>query len=137
MSRRIFISHTGEDRLQVRGFILLRWNINVDFTFFDRSLIDPVKSDDPNYIKKCIRDKMNGTSVTVVLIGSNTYKSKWVRWEIEESVDRGNGILGIKLKGKSAARAPAALKEWGAKVINWEPSIFQNAFERAAQEAGR
>lgn len=135
--RRIFISHRGEDKAQVRGFILLRWNINVDFAFFDRSLVDPVKSEDPNYIRKCIRDKMYGTSVTVVLIGNNTYKSKWVRWEIEESVDRRNGLLGIKLKGKSSARIPDALKNCGARVINWEPSIFADAIEKATQDVGR
>lgn len=137
MSRRIFVAHRGEDKQQVRGFILLKWNINVDFTFFDRSLIEPVKSDDPNYIKKCIRDEMYGTSVTVVLIGDNTYKSLWVSWEIEESVQRGNGIVGIKLKGKSNAKVPDELKEHNATVINWEPSKFEAVIEDAAKAAGR
>jgi hypothetical protein len=38
---------------------------------------------------------MNGTSVTVVLIGATTSESKWVKYEIENSVHRGNGLLGV------------------------------------------
>jgi len=137
MARRIFIAHTGKDKNQVRGFILLKWNTNVEFTFFDRSLVDRVKSDDPNYIRKCIRDKMHGTSVTVVLIGDNTHKSQWVAWEIKESVERGNGLLGIKLKGKSNAKVPEELRDYEARVINWDLHIFEDTIELAAKEAGR
>lgn len=132
MARRIFIAHRGEDKNQVKGFILLRWNENVDFTFFDRSLVDQVKSDDENYIKRCIREKMKGTSVTVVLIGKNTHKSKWVRWEVEESIDRDNGLLGIKLKGKADAKTPAVLKENDVEVISWQPDIFEEKIEEVA-----
>ena len=137
MARKIFIAHHHKDKNQVRGFILLRWNKNVDFTFFDRSLVDPVASDDEDYIKKCIREKMQGTSVTVVLIGEKTYNSRWVRWEVEESIDRNNGLLGIKLKGKSDAKIPVALKENKIRVIFWNPDIFEETIEEAAVMAGR
>ena len=123
--------------MQVKGFILLRWNINVEFTFFDRSLVDRVRSNDPNYIRRCIRDEMYGTSVTVVLIGNNTYKSQWVGSEIEESVERGNGLLGIRLKGKSGVRVPEQLKDYGARVMNRNPHSFEDAIEMAAKETGR
>ena len=137
MPRRIFIAYAGEDRDQANGFRLLRWNINVEFTFFDRSLLSPVQSQDPDYIKRCIRDQMHGTSVTVVLIGETTHSNDWVEWEIEESARRGNGLLGIRLKGHSTARIPPALTKYGARTINWEPSNFEAAIERAAREAGR
>lgn len=48
---------------------------------------------------KALRDLIdNGlkyTSVTVVLIGAETSKRKWVNYEIEESYRRGKGLLGI------------------------------------------
>lgn len=137
MARFVFLAHQHEDRDQVKGFMLLRWNKNVNFSFFDRSLVDPVKSKDEAYIRKCIRDEMLGTSVTVVLIGHKTYRSTWVDWEIEESVKRGNGLLGIKLKGKSDATSPSLLRTYGARIFTWQPDEFEDAIERAAKAAGR
>lgn len=137
MARFVFLAHQHDDRSQVRGFILLRWNINVNFYFFDRSLVDPVNSTDEAYIRRCIRDQMYGTSVTVVLIGNKTYQSQWVAWEIEESVDKGNGLVGVKLKGKNSATVPSFLRIYGAEVITWRPDEFEDAIERAATAAGR
>ncbi|NIH11816.1 TIR domain-containing protein [Serratia symbiotica] len=37
------------------------------------------------------------TSVTVVLIGATTNQSKWVKYEIEQSIKHGNGILTIDI----------------------------------------
>jgi hypothetical protein len=137
MARRVFIAHQHNDRQQVRGFILLQWNMNVDFSFFDRSLVDPVKSNDETYIRKRIREEMHGTSVTAVLIGGKTHQSDWVAWEIEESAGRGNGLLGIKLKGQGGSKTPPLLRTFGAEVLTWQPIEFESAIERAAVAAGR
>jgi len=136
VSRYAFLAHHSDDRMQVKGFILLRWNTNVNFSFFDRSLVDQVNSDDPAYIRQCIRDRMKGTSVTVVLIGEMTHKSSWVEWEIEESEERGNGLLGIKLKGREAAMVPNGLRARSARVIYWSPNDFEREIEGAAIAAG-
>ncbi|MHC4198133.1 MAG: TIR domain-containing protein, partial [Planctomycetota bacterium] len=129
MARFVPIAHYSADREQVNGFRLLRWNINVNFTFFDRSLLSRVDSEDEAYIRRCIRDEMHGTSVTVVLIGNKTHISKWVRWEIEESDDQNNGLLGIKLKGKSTAITPSLLREYDAEILTWQPEKFKDAIE--------
>lgn len=137
MARHVFLAHQHDDQQQVRGFILLRWNINVDFSYFDRSLVDPVDSNNEDYIRRSIRDKMRGSSVSVVLIGDKTHSSKWVDWEIEESKGRGNGLLGIKLKGKGNATTPSLLRTHGAEVFTWQPNEFEAAVERAAVAVGR
>ncbi len=135
--RRVFISTAYEDANQARGFKLLQWNPNVDFEFVTRDLLSPVDSRDPIYIKSSIRERLNGTSVTTVLIGQTTAQSAWVPWEIEESVSRGNGIIGIRLKGQDNAPIPQALKDAGAKVINWDTDKFSDEIEKAALIAGR
>ena len=48
-------------------------------------------------IQRWIDDNLHGSSVTVVLIGATTASRKWVRYEIEQSYQRGNGLLGITL----------------------------------------
>jgi hypothetical protein len=46
-------------------------------------------------IKKWIREQLEGTSVTVVLIGSETSNRDYIKYELEKSWEKGNGILGI------------------------------------------
>lgn len=133
MTRRIFISYQGDDRMRAKGFRLLRFNENVEVDFFDRHLLDPVQSRDPDYIKRCINEQMRGTSVTVVLIGSKTHQSEWVDYEIRRTIEEGKGLLGIRLKGREDAITPARLTDGGGEVIDWEPSEFNAAIERAAR----
>ena len=42
---------------------------------------------------------MNGTSVTVVLIGAETLQRKWVRYEMQRTLERGSGLIGVSLAG--------------------------------------
>ena len=136
MARRIFLSFAYEDKNQVQGFKLLRWNNNVEVDFFDSSLLSPVDSQNTEYIKRCILAKLNNTSVTVVLIGQTTHRSNWVAWEIEQSIKKGNGILGIRLKGQENAAVPSAMHNVAhARVGNWNPDSFTAWIEEAAKLA--
>lgn len=137
MGRRVFISFQHDDKLQAQGFNLLQWNKYVDFDFVGRHLLSPVNSENEAYIKKKIMEQINGSSVTAALIGEKTAESDWVRYEIEKSIEKGNGIIGIRLKGAENVRIPPALKKANAKVINWDPSTFSDEIERAALIAGR
>jgi hypothetical protein len=137
MGRRVFISYQHDDVQQAKGFNLLRWNSNVDFDFVGRHLLSPVESEDPQYIRSKIREQLNGTSVTVVLIGQNTASSEWVDYEIRASMERGNGVIGIHLKGAENAETPPALNEVGGQVVDWNPDAFSDEIEAAAVIAGR
>ncbi|MBF0472940.1 MAG: TIR domain-containing protein [Nitrospirae bacterium] len=44
-----------------------------------------------------INRQLQGTTVTVVLVGKDTYESKWVRYEIKQSLDKGNGLFFIDI----------------------------------------
>ena len=132
MARRIFISYQHDDQMKAKGFNLLRWNKNVDTEFVGRHLLDPVKSRDPGYISRQIREQQKGTSVTAVLIGDNTSKSDWVEKEVLWSLEKNppNGIVGIRLK--DGVEIPESLRACGAEIIDWNPDDFEAAFDRAA-----
>lgn len=141
--RNIFISYQHKDQMKAKGFHLLRWNKNVDVEFVGRHLLDPVKSENKQYIDSKIREQIKGSSVTVVLIGKDTKKSEYQPFEIEESLakDNPNGILGIRLDKSVDLPEDSAvsklLKDAGAEIIDWNPSEFGDAIERAACAAGR
>ena len=63
--------------------------------FVDAADFEEVKRGGDAAIKWWIRNQLHGTSVTVVLVGSHTCASRYVRYEIDQSEARGNGLLGI------------------------------------------
>ena len=143
MARRIFISYQHDDQMKAKGFNLLKWNKNVDLEFVGRHLLDPVDSKNEDYIKAKVLEQLKDTSVTVVLIGTKTHDSDWVKWEIEKSLNKENpnGILGIRLSDgvPLPAGSPVgdALKDAGAEIIDWNVHEFGDAIERAAIASGR
>ncbi len=104
--KRVFLSFAAEDREQVQGLRLLASNPNYDLEFYDESVSTPIESTNPDYIKRVIREKIARTSVTVCLISEHTYKSNWVEWELEESLQKGNKIFAMALKGVGTVRLP-------------------------------
>lgn len=142
MAKRIFISYNHKDQMKAKGFNLLRWNKNVDLDFVGRHLLDPVDSKNEQYIRSRVIEQLSGTSVTVVLIGTETAESDWVAWEIDKSIEKKNGVLAIKLDDATPNPAAGtvvgdALKRAGAEIMNWEPQEFEAGIERAFKAAAR
>ncbi len=50
-------------------------------------------------VKNWIDNQMKGASVTVVLIGAETYQRPWVLYEIVKSHRERKGLLGVRLTG--------------------------------------
>ena len=67
--------------------------------FFDGSLWESKKLSGDESLKSLIRDGLQNTSVTVVLVGEHTWARRWVRYEIARSVIKGNGLLAVKMDG--------------------------------------
>lgn len=63
--------------------------------FMDKAEIEKLELQTNKKIKNWIDGQMHGTSVTCVLIGEKTSHSKWVLYEIDQSIEKGNGILGV------------------------------------------
>jgi hypothetical protein len=70
--------------------------------FFDSAEWQEVKKKTDFVIEAWIDTQMIGTTVTVVLIGSNTAGRKWINYEIKSSYTRGNGILAIHIHGNKS-----------------------------------
>ena len=65
--------------------------------FWDAATREQIKNSGDSAIKKWIENNLKGTSVTVVLIGTETSSRKWVRYEIEKSLVKGNDIIGVRI----------------------------------------
>ena len=65
--------------------------------FIDSADFEALKRQGDAAIKQWINAQLDGTSVTVVLVGQNTCNSRWVKYEIEKSIEKRNGLLGIDI----------------------------------------
>jgi hypothetical protein len=95
VARKVFFSfHYDRDVrrvVQIRNSWIVRAKGDAQ-PFYDKAEWETVKR---KGIEKWIDDQLTGTSVTVVLIGSETYNRPWVRHEIKRSYELKKGILGI------------------------------------------
>lgn len=113
--------------------------------FYDASLWESAKAKGDDALRRLINDGLKGTSVTAVLIGAETAQRRWVNYEIDKSLERGNGLLGVyidQLKdrdGRTARRGavPKRLREEGAPVYEWDHQRFGAWVENAAHRAGK
>lgn len=110
----------------------------------DASIWESARKKGDKAVHALINRALSGTSVTVVLIGEETWKRRYVKYEIEKSLQRGNGILGIFIhnladqKGKTSERGkiPKLLLEHRVPCHDWHRERFGRWVETAAIRAG-
>lgn len=110
MARRIYFAfHFDKDILRVNQVRMSNVVAGVEKAgFFDHSEYEEVKKKSPDAIARAIRSRLDGTTVTVVLIGRETAVRDWVRFEIAESVARGNGLFGVYIHHLDGINDPPA-----------------------------
>lgn len=77
-------------------------------SFYDRSIWESSKIHGENGLKALMRDAVQHSSAICVLIGSNTYRSKWVKYEIARAVIDDRGLLGVHINGLKHVRRGTA-----------------------------
>ena len=113
--------------------------------FIDAADFETIKRQGDQAIKNWIDKQLNGTSVTVVLVGEKTCDSRWVKYEIEKSIYIGNGLLGIDiskirdLQGNTSERCGKIPKGYEFYLWNNDDGYHKMGdwIEKAAKNAGR
>ena len=77
-------------------------------------------------------EKIDRCSVTVVYLTEKTASSKWVNWEIEESLKRGKGVISVYKGDKTPSNTPPAFQQNGCKAVKWEHASLMKAIEEAS-----
>ena len=98
MARKVFFSFKYEDvhrAMNVRNSNVISGVLKSGF--IDKAEFEKIKQQGDRAIRSWIDNQLSGTSVTVVLVGADTDQSKWVKYEIEESIARGNGLITLDI----------------------------------------
>jgi len=102
MAKRVFFSFHYDDVKSFRANVVRNHWVTKDRDdagFFDASIWEDAELHGDESVKKLIRDGLENTSVSVVLIGSETCNRRWVRYEIVSSMARGNKMFGVHING--------------------------------------
>jgi len=146
MARKVFFSFKYEDvsrAMVVRNSWVTQGREAAGF--IDAADFEEIERQGDTAIGNWIDKQLEGTSVTVVLVGEKTCGSRWVKYEIEKSIQDGKGLLGIDvskikdLNGNTSERCGQIPKGYNFHLWNSEKG-YENLgdwSEQAATDAGR
>ncbi len=162
MARKVFFSFHYDNDVWRANVVRNSWVTKPDTAtagFMDAADFEELKRKGDAAVKRWIDDQLIGTSVTAVLIGSETLQRPFVQYELQKSYERGNGIIGIYIndikdsKGNTTTRCSIYGVELGkdekgstmyfssVKVYDWTADKgydnFGNWVEDAAKAAGK
>lgn len=137
MARKAFFSFHYENDVWRANQVRNSWVTKPDREtagFVDSAEFEEVKKGGDAGIKKWIDKQLEGTSVTVVLLGSETSNREYVKYELQQSWKKGNGILGVYIhncKDKNGKTSTKGSNTFGAIFANTtdEKKYFYERFE--------
>lgn len=100
MAKRVYFAFHYQDVIDFRANVVRKHNFTKDIVaagYFDASIWETAKKTSDLALKRMINAELKNTSVTAVLIGSETYARPWVRYEIFKSIEKGNALIGIHI----------------------------------------
>lgn len=126
MSNVCFFSFKEDDRgvvVTIKGKAT-----NPDYSglnFRVKDLLTRWDTTDDSVIRQAISKAMTGTSRTIVFVGNNTHKSRWVREEVRMTLENSKKCYAIRLNGTSGPK-PKVLEDNNIYLYEWSESKLQD-----------
>src|SRR5690349_7530115 len=97
IKRKVFVSyHHGGDQAYYEAFSKAFCDTYDVIT--DNSLERELDSENVDYVMRRIRENyISGSSCTIVLVGKDTWGRKYVDWEINATLEKEHGLIGVLL----------------------------------------
>lgn len=101
MARRVFFSFHYDNDINRSMTVRNSWVTQGKEAagFIDKAAFEQIKRQGETAVHNWINKQLDGTSVTVVLIGSDTLNRPYVQYEICKSLQRGNAVIGVHING--------------------------------------
>ena len=118
MARRVFFSFHYKNDVWRANQVRNSWVTQSKEAagFIDSAEFEKIKKKGDAAVEKWIDKQLNNTSVTVILIGSETCDRKYVKYEAKASYKKGNGIIGVyihQLKNKDGKKSKKGSTTFG------------------------
>ena len=129
-----FISFDSEDLNEVNLLRGQAKNENSNIEFNDWSVKEPFDSERAEYIRRRIRERIRQCSVTIVYLSEKTASSKWVDWEIRESLAMHKGVVAMHKGSKPPRRLPKAIKDSNIPVVPWNQRELAKTIKKQSED---
>ena len=129
--KKIFVSYDYDNDRNYKN-MLLAWDKNseFDFGFSDQSADVSIDSTNAAAIKRAISAKIKASTYFLCLVGKETWKSDWVKWEIDKAKELNKKLVAVKIS--STYTTPDELLGAGA---SWAMSFTFDAIKKAIDNA--
>lgn len=129
--KKVFVSYDYDNDRQYKN-LLLAWDKNdeFDFSLYDQSVDVSVDSTDAGAIRRIISNRIRNSTYFLCLIGKSTYKSRWIKWEINKAIELKKKLVAVKIE--STNRAPDEIMGVGA---TWALSFSFDSIKKAIEKA--
>lgn len=99
MARRVFFSFHYDNDVNRANVVRNSWVVQgiKEANYIDKAAFEKVKRQGQQAVRSWIDKQLEGTSVTVVLIGTETLNRPFVQYEICKSLERGNAVIGVHI----------------------------------------
>ena len=98
MARSVFYSFHYQNDISRIMIVRNRWvtfGTQSASGIIDHADFEKIQRQGNRAVEKWIDQQLSGTSATIVLIGAETLKRPYVQYEICQSIERGNAIIGV------------------------------------------
>ncbi len=133
-TRNVFISFSHQDMDEVNLLRGQAKNDGNDLEFSDYSVKSPFDSDDAQYIRRKITEKIEKASVTMIYLSEKSIESKWVKWEIEKSKALGKGVIAVYKGDTPPANVPNHISDNVSSIVKWNHEAISKAVQEAAKK---
>lgn len=136
MAKRVFFSFHYDDVIAFRANVVRKHDVTKDTGtagFFDASIWEDAKLSGSASVKRLIHRGLENTSVSCALIGTETWRRRWVRYELLKSYDRGNALLGVyinSIPGKDSRTRPTGQNPFSCLGLHIDDNGQVAYFER-------
>lgn len=127
----VFISHSldyADDLMGLRRLLINRGYFNVNFQEVPSH--DPINSENDNYIKRVIKQKLQEADVVIGMAGLYGSFSGWMKWELETAKEIGKPILAVIPWGQT--RVSQVVENLADKVVHWNTESIVAAIRELA-----
>lgn len=127
MARRVYFSFHYEGDVWRANQVRNSWVTKPDREsagFHDAAEFEAVKKQGDPAVERWINKNLEGTTVTVVIVGEHTCERHWVRYEIQQSIEKHNGIVFVKvhnLKDQNGNTCPEGAMDFGEIDVSGYP----------------
>lgn len=118
--KNVFISFATEDMDEVNLLRAQAKNERNDIDFNDHSVREPYDSERAEYIKQKISERIARTSVCVMYLSKNAAQSKWVEWEVTQSIKLGKKVIAVHPGDTYKGPTPNWVTSNKIKVVPWK-----------------